>query len=139
MPPGISIWPAANTCCGRDCLRPTSATYKPEAPPQGPRDYPRRGYGWDECPPEVVLTRMAVKDGRIVLPDGMSYRVLVLPDSQTMTPQLLRKVKELVAGRRHRDRTETRHVTEPDRLPGLRRRDRRVSARSCGATATGRA
>ncbi len=62
---------------------------QPEAPPQGPRDYPRKGYGWDECPPEVVLTRMTVKDGRIVLPDGMSYRVLVLPDSQTMTPQLL--------------------------------------------------
>jgi hypothetical protein len=69
---------------------------QPEAPPQGPRDYPRRGYTWDECPPEVVLTRMAVKDGRVVLPDGMSYRVLVLPDLQTMTPQLLRKVKELV-------------------------------------------
>ncbi len=40
--------------------------------------------------------RMSVKDGRIVLPDGMSYRVLVLPDSQTMTPRLLKKIIELV-------------------------------------------
>ena len=39
---------------------------------------------------------MSVKDGRLVLPDGMSYRVLVLPDLPTMTPALLRKVKELV-------------------------------------------
>ena len=39
---------------------------------------------------------MAVKDGRIVLPDGMSYRLLALPDSQTMTPRLLAKVVELV-------------------------------------------
>jgi hypothetical protein len=39
----------------------------------------RTGYNFDTCPPEVVLTRMTVKDGRLVLPDGMSYRLLVLP------------------------------------------------------------
>jgi hypothetical protein len=39
---------------------------------------------------------MSARDGRIVLPDGMSYRVLVLPQVTTMTPPLLRKVKELV-------------------------------------------
>ena len=32
-----------------------------------------------------------------MLPGGMSYRVLVLPSVPTMTPALLRKVKELVA------------------------------------------
>ncbi len=67
-----------------------------EAPPHGLGDYPRQGYGWDECSAEVVLDRMSVKDGQIVLPDGMSYRVLVLPDSQTMTPHLLRKISDLV-------------------------------------------
>jgi hypothetical protein len=70
---------------------------QPEVPPQRAGDHRREGYDWDECTAEAVLTRMAVKDGRIVLPDGMSYRLLVLPDSRTMTPQLLRKVKELVA------------------------------------------
>ena len=39
---------------------------------------------------------MSVKDGRLTLPDGMSYRLLVLPDVNTMTPPLLRKVKDLV-------------------------------------------
>ena len=39
--------------------------------------------------PKWCLTRMRVKDGRIVLPDGMSYRVLVLPQVETMTPPLL--------------------------------------------------
>jgi hypothetical protein len=43
-----------------------------------------------------MLTRMKVKDGRLVLPSGMSYRVLVLPEVETMTPKLLRKVSELV-------------------------------------------
>jgi len=56
----------------------------------------RGGYNYDGCPPEVVLTRLTVKDGRLVLPDGMSYRVLVLPGCETMTPRLLRKLKELV-------------------------------------------
>lgn len=56
----------------------------------------RGGYNFDGCTPEVVLKRFSVKDGRLVLPDGMSYRVLVLPDSQTMTLPLLRRIKELV-------------------------------------------
>lgn len=56
----------------------------------------RGGYNFDGCTPEVVLTRMSVADGRIVLPDGMSYRVLVLPQVETMTPALLRKVAELI-------------------------------------------
>ena len=69
---------------------------QPEAPAQGPGDHKRGGYNWDECTAEAVLTGMSVKNGRIMLPDGMSYRVLVLPGSETMTPQLLCKVKELV-------------------------------------------
>jgi hypothetical protein len=87
------------------------------------RSYPpeRPEYNFDGCPAEVVLTRMSVSDGRLVLPDGMNYRLLVLPsynadgqpvfqlDSttykysarpmpkvETMTPALLRKIKELV-------------------------------------------
>ncbi|MBI5817597.1 MAG: hypothetical protein HZA88_01290 [Verrucomicrobia bacterium] len=58
--------------------------------------YDRPGYNFDACPPEVVLTRMSVKNGRLVLPDGMSYRMLVLPQVETMTPKLLRKIRDLV-------------------------------------------
>ncbi|MDP2915790.1 MAG: glycosyl hydrolase, partial [Candidatus Aminicenantes bacterium] len=47
--------------------------------------------------PETLREAAAVKDGRIVFPDGMSYRVLVLPERETMTPALLRKVRDLVA------------------------------------------
>src|SRR5262249_50848229 len=56
----------------------------------------RIGYGSDVCPGEVVLNRMSARKGRITLPDGMAYRVLVLPDSETMTPRLLAKVTDLV-------------------------------------------
>jgi hypothetical protein len=56
----------------------------------------RLGYNFDGCAPETLVGRMSVRDGRLVLPDGMSYRVLVLPETPTMTPALLRKVRELV-------------------------------------------
>ena len=40
---------------------------------------------------------MSVKDGRLVLPDGMSYRVLVLPDGlDRLTPPVARKLGDLV-------------------------------------------
>ncbi len=55
------------------------------------------GYAFDGCPPETLLSAAAVQDGRIVFPHGASYRILVLPERETMTPALLRKVCDLVA------------------------------------------
>lgn len=56
-----------------------------------------------------------MKDGRIVLPDGMSYRVLVLPRVETMTPALVRKIKGLVdAGA-----TVFAAAAVPQKAPGL--------------------
>ena len=54
------------------------------------------GYDFDDLPPEVLLKQATVRDGRLVLESGMSYRVLVLPPGRTMTPALLAKIKELV-------------------------------------------
>ena len=54
------------------------------------------GYDFDCCDTTVLLNRLSVKDGRIVLPDGMSYRVLVLPEGHRLTPRVLQKVRELV-------------------------------------------
>jgi hypothetical protein len=56
----------------------------------------RARYNFDGITPEALLTRMQVKDGCLVLPDGTSYRMLVLPQMQTMTPPLLTKIKELL-------------------------------------------
>lgn len=54
------------------------------------------GYDYDVSNEDVLLNRLSVKDGRLVLPDGMSYRLLVLPAVDTMSPAALRKVRELV-------------------------------------------
>jgi hypothetical protein len=69
---------------------------QPEAAPQDFREHANPGYDYDECSAEVVLARMSVDNGRLTLPDGMSYRVLVLPEVRTMTPELIRKLRDLV-------------------------------------------
>lgn len=77
-------------------LAPEGTPRKFQAPPEAEiAPHIRSGYGFDGCSAEVVLTRMSMKDGRIVLPDGMSYRALVLPPVETMTPALLAKIEQL--------------------------------------------
>ncbi|MGN6507607.1 MAG: glycosyl hydrolase [Tepidisphaeraceae bacterium] len=56
------------------------------------------GYDSDDCNSDALLTRAAAKDGRVVFPDGMSYRVLVLPDGQPMRSDVLHKVLDLLNG-----------------------------------------
>jgi len=71
-----------------------------------PNSFPKReeldpvipsGYDFDELPPEALLKYASVQDGRLVLETGMSYRLLVLPPGRTMRPELLRKIRDLVA------------------------------------------
>jgi hypothetical protein len=74
----------------------------PSTPPiwgPGTLPPPPDGHDYDFVNADVLLDRMAVgADGRLTLPDGMSYRVLVLPDTDRMRPELLRKIKDLVTG-----------------------------------------
>ena len=75
---------------------------------------PIAGYDYDVCNAEVLLTRLTVKDCRLVLPDGMSYRYLVLPDNKRMPVEVARKIEELVkAG-------STIIGPRPESDPGLR-------------------
>ncbi len=54
------------------------------------------GYAFDYINGEVLRDRVRVKDGKLVLPDGMSYSILVFPKLETMRPELLRKLEALV-------------------------------------------
>ena len=54
------------------------------------------GFDYDVITEEALLERATVRDNRILLPDGMSYRVLVLRDHRAISLPLLRKVKELI-------------------------------------------
>ena len=55
------------------------------------------GYDYDVITAEALIERAGVRDGRIVLPDGMNYRVLVLPDREVISLPVLKKIRELVA------------------------------------------
>ncbi|GAA4281304.1 glycosyl hydrolase [Gaetbulibacter aestuarii] len=55
-----------------------------------------KGYSYDYINAEVILKRLSVKDGKFVLPDGMTYSLMVLPPLKTMRPELLTKIGELV-------------------------------------------
>ncbi|MES1167050.1 MAG: glycosyl hydrolase, partial [Pseudomonadota bacterium] len=74
----------------------------PSTPPiwaGGTRPTPPEGFDFDFINADVLLNRMTVaEDGRLVLPDGMSYRALVLPETDRMRPELLKKIRELVQG-----------------------------------------
>ncbi|MHA4893278.1 glycosyl hydrolase [Pedobacter sp. PWIIR3] len=71
------------------------------------------GYSYDYINAEVINTRLKVAEGKMVLPDGMSYRLLVLPQLKTIRPELLIKIKELVM--------EGAHILgpAPERSPSL--------------------
>ncbi len=56
-----------------------------------------RGWTYDLVNTEVLLTRVVARQGRLVLPDGMQYRVLVLDlEDECVPPQVLEKVLRLV-------------------------------------------
>ena len=55
------------------------------------------GYDYDVITEEALLTRATVRDHRLTLPDGMSYRVLVLRSGKSISLPVLRKLVELVA------------------------------------------
>ncbi len=56
----------------------------------------KRGYSFDGCSPAFLFKNASVKDGMIVFPGGASYRIMILPMIQTMTPELLKKIGSLV-------------------------------------------
>ncbi len=55
------------------------------------------GHDFDYINAEVLLGKVQVKQGRLTLPHGTTYRVLVLPELTTMRPELLRRVRDLVS------------------------------------------
>jgi hypothetical protein len=55
-----------------------------------------KGYDFDVVNSDIILNRMSVKDGRLVLPDGMSYAIMLLPDQVHIPLEILKKISELV-------------------------------------------
>ncbi|WP_316843847.1 glycosyl hydrolase [Pedobacter psychrodurus] len=56
----------------------------------------RKGYNFDGCAP-AQLMKAYVENQYIVFPGGARYRILVLPESETITPELLTKINALIS------------------------------------------
>ncbi|MBM4063153.1 MAG: hypothetical protein FJ265_18960, partial [Planctomycetes bacterium] len=54
------------------------------------------GYDYDVVDVRVLTNSMRAQDGRVLLPHGVSYALLALPDEPAFDPVALRKVRELV-------------------------------------------
>jgi len=61
---------------------------------------PIPGYDFDVINAQALLTRADAQDGKLTLPDGVAYRYLVLAEgaAESVTPQVLQKMRELVEG-----------------------------------------
>jgi hypothetical protein len=55
----------------------------------------KKGYSFDGCSPLNLIKNGSVAAGSIVFPGGASYKILVLPQVEMMTPELLSKIKSL--------------------------------------------
>jgi hypothetical protein len=58
-------------------------------------DFPE-GYRYDYCNPDVLLGRLSVKDGKVVTPEGLSYKLIWAPDTKRMRPETIEKLHELI-------------------------------------------
>lgn len=56
-----------------------------------------KGFDYDVIDEEALLSRVRVENGLLTLPDGMSYRLLVLPDYPTLSLPVLRRLRDLVS------------------------------------------
>lgn len=89
-----------------------------------------RGYQYDSFNPDALLNLAKVKNGRIVLPGGMSYGALVVPgkhpmqpDADRMSPQVAAKLLELVR------QGATILVSEvPEKTMGLMQNDKELTS-----------
>jgi len=55
----------------------------------------KKGFSFDGCSPRMLINHATVRDSLITFPGGISYRILVLPGIETMTPELITKLEAL--------------------------------------------
>ena len=54
------------------------------------------GYSFDYCNTDVILNRISIKNGKIALPGGMTYSLLLLPKGNSINLTVLQKIQTLV-------------------------------------------
>ncbi len=56
------------------------------------------GYDYDYINADVITNILETENGKLVLPSGQSYRVMLLPDRPDISFEVLKRIEQLVAG-----------------------------------------
>jgi hypothetical protein len=72
-----------------------------------------KGYNFDAINTDLILHGLKIENGRWILPSGMTYRVLVLPEDGVISPGVLHRIRDLV------EAGGTLAGPKPHRTPGL--------------------
>ncbi len=56
----------------------------------------KKAYSFDACSPKLLMKRASVENGKIAFEGSTSYEIMVLPNFETMTPELLKKISSLI-------------------------------------------
>ncbi|GAB3170808.1 glycosyl hydrolase [Telluribacter humicola] len=67
-----------------------------EVSPEELNPKPLAGFDYDVINTEAIMRRGSVKDGRLTLPDGMSYRILIVQNDKGIRLELLQKLWDMV-------------------------------------------
>lgn len=54
------------------------------------------GYDWDKCSRETILNRVSFDGRKIILPDGMSYSLMMIVPEKAIDLNVLRKLEQMV-------------------------------------------
>ena len=72
------FWPPADALSGTGLLR------------------DKKGYGFDAVSPRILIQRASVQDGYIAFKNASRYKIMILPKSDTMTPETLEQIMYFV-------------------------------------------
>ena len=73
------------------------------------------GYNWDVCARAALMRLTVDGHGRVVVPGGVAYSLLILPESETMSLEVLRKIETLLVSG-----ATVVGTVRPLRTPGLK-------------------
>jgi len=66
--------------------------------PDSPRPHDlSAGYDFDIINTDVLINRLTVSGNQLVLPDGLKYKLLVLPDRNDIPEEVVKKVEQMIA------------------------------------------
>lgn len=92
------------------------------------------GYDWDKCSKDVVLNRVSFDGQKIVLPDGMSYRVMMMDPKKGIDLTVLKKLEMLVKNGMTLISSRPEAVTGLDNFPQSDKELNAITAKMWGKT-----